>query len=58
MDCVEFWESQGIDALDAMFSVGCPNAAGEVGGHKMIGGVVFFLQIVAAFCLIKSREQS
>ena len=56
MNCAEYWESHGIDPLDAMFTVGCPNAAGMVGTHQTIGVLIVILQVVAAFCFIKARR--
>lgn len=59
MSCVEYWESQGVDPLDAMFTVGCrvanPDAVGVVNGHDVIGGLVFFGLIVAAVCFAKAE---
>ena len=59
MTCAEYWQDQGIDPLDAMFTVGCRSvdASGVVNGHDVLGGVLFFALLVAAVCLAKSQGQ-
>ncbi|MEO1447728.1 MAG: hypothetical protein AAFV46_16130 [Cyanobacteria bacterium J06635_11] len=42
MSCAEYWESQGVDALDAALTVGCPNAAGELPSHGQAAAVLLF----------------
>ena len=56
MDCSEYWQSQGIDLLDAMFTVGCPNAAGELATHQAMGVLIVILQVFATFCFFKARS--
>ena len=59
MTCAEYWENQGIDPLDAMFTVGCrgANAAGVAKGHDVLGGFLFFALLVATVCFAKSQGQ-
>lgn len=60
-ECAEYWESQGVDSLDAMFTVGCrvanPNAVGVVNGHDLIGALVFIGFLVAVVCFAKAEGQ-
>ncbi len=59
MTCAEYWENQGIDPLDAMFTVGCrgADAAGVANGHDVLGGFLFFALLVTAVCFAKSQGQ-
>ena len=48
--CAEYWESQGVDPLDAALTVGClvgENAAPSPTGHDVIGGLIFVLLLAA-----------
>jgi hypothetical protein len=58
MSCAEYWESQGVDALDAMFSMGCPAQSFTMAtatGHDVIGGLIFLASIIAA-CVLANRN--
>jgi hypothetical protein len=55
MNCAEYWESQGVDALDAALSVGCPAATGS-SGHDVIGGLIFLATFIAAFAVGKIKR--
>ena len=61
MSCAEYWESQGVDPLDAAMTVGCrvanPDAVGVVNGHDVIGALVFIGLIIAAVCFAKAEGQ-
>ena len=61
MNCAEYWESQGVDPLDAMLTVGCrvanTEAVGVINGHDLIGALVFVGLIVAAVCFAKVEGQ-
>lgn len=61
MSCAEYWESQGVDPLDAAMTVGCrvanPDAVGVVNNHDVIGALVFIGLIVAAVCFAKAEGQ-
>lgn len=60
-ECAEYWESQGVDPFDAMFSVGCrvtnPDAVGVAGGVDVLGGFLFFALLIAACCFAKAQGQ-
>ena len=59
MDCLDYWQSLGIDPLDAMFTVGCrgTDATGVSGGHDVLGGALFFALLLAAVCFAISQDQ-
>lgn len=61
MSCVEDWEAQGVDPLDAAMTVGCrvanPDAVGLVNGHDVIGVLVFMLSVVSLLFFAKSEGQ-
>jgi hypothetical protein len=60
MSCAEYWELQGVDALDAMFSVGCPatdTTMATATGHDVIGSLIFLASIIAA-CMLANRNPS
>lgn len=59
MSCAEYWESQGVDPLDAMLTVGCrgADAVGVVNGHDWIGMAIFLGLIVAMLCFAKAEGQ-
>ena len=56
MNCAEYWESQGVDALDAALSVGCPNVTGN-DGHDVIGGLLFFALLVVGAAIARKQGQ-
>lgn len=43
--CIEYWESQGIDPLDAAMTVGCSTAPSPT-SHDVVGGLIFLLLLV------------
>ena len=47
MSCAEYWESQGIDPIDAALTVGCHPLTGG-SGHDVIGGLIFLLLLAIA----------
>jgi hypothetical protein len=61
MSCADYWESQGVDPLNAMFTVGCrmanPDAVAVVNGADVWGGFVFFCLIITACCFAKAQGQ-
>jgi hypothetical protein len=60
MNCAEYWESQGADALDAMFSVGCPAQSSTMAtatGHDVIGGLIFLGSIIAVCIVAHGQNQ-
>ena len=60
MSCAEYWESQGIDPLEAAMTVGCrgSDAVGVINGHDWIGMAIFLGLIAVALCFAKANEHT
>ena len=50
MSCAEYWESQGVDPLDAVMTVGCPDAASN-SPSQLFAVAIIAVQVAIALWL-------